>query len=178
MSLDCRPLRPAPGGRASGRFLTERTVIPVTIWKFLHLFFAFSYVGTLMLADWVGRAARGNKDWAQRALLYDIIRIASSGPGIGSLLALGILGNVLAAPMDHSHRGSWMMTVNLLWLASVVVAFVLTRPAIAKLASISKAAGGGGASDGYDAALSRWRLGNILATVLYLALLAIMVFRW
>ena len=52
-------------------------MVALGIWKLLHLFFSFSFVGTLMVADWNGRAARATSDWGQRALLLDICRISS-----------------------------------------------------------------------------------------------------
>lgn len=52
-----------------------------------------------------------------------------------------------------------------------------TPPAATRLAAITGAAAGGGEPAGYDRARSRWRLGNVILTVLYLTLLALIVFR-
>ena len=60
-------------------------------WLLLHLFFSFSYVGALTVVEWAGRAARNTEDWAQRAMLYDIIRLATrlaggdGGPDFGQV---------------------------------------------------------------------------------------------
>ena len=38
-------------------------MVLVGLWKLLHLFFAFSFVGSLVVAEWNGRAARATHDW-------------------------------------------------------------------------------------------------------------------
>jgi hypothetical protein len=43
------------------------------VWEFLHLFFAFSFDGTLVVAEWNGRAARATTDWSQRALVLMVL---------------------------------------------------------------------------------------------------------
>lgn len=159
-------------------FHSEAAILSIGIWKLLHLFFAFSYVGALVVADWNGRAARATPDWPQRALLFDICRISSGLAGFGSLIGLGVLGNVLAARAGYGMRSSWMMSVNLLWLAALAVMAFLTRPSIAKLTVLARGAVAGETPEGYAGALSRWRLGNVLASALYLVLLVLMVFRW
>ncbi len=58
-------------------------MIPLQLWRFLHLFFAFAFVGSLMVAEWCGRAARRSGDWKERALLFDIVRLASGVSGAG-----------------------------------------------------------------------------------------------
>jgi hypothetical protein len=149
------------------------------IWKLLHLFFAFSFVGALVVADWNGRAARATSDWGQRALLFDIIRIASGVAGLGSLIALGVFGNVLAPLAGWQFRhNAWMHVVNGVWLVMVAIMAFVTRPAIGRLAAISRAATTGGTGEGYEAALKRWRIGNVALSLLYLAMLVLMVFRW
>ena len=96
-----------------------------SVWRFLHLFFSFAFVGTLVVAEWNGRAARATTDWGQRAVLFRVI-----------------------------------------------------PPAAARLAAAASAAAGGGEAAGFEAALARWRLGNVAMSLLYLVLLALMVFRW
>lgn len=149
------------------------------LWKLLHLFFAFSYVGSLIVAEWNGRAARAVQDWSQRALLFHIVYLSSRVAGLGSLLLLGVFGNVLAVRLGYSMRSdAWIMWVNGLWLASFLVVGLIVLPNAYRLSEASRLAAGGGTPTGYERALARWRFGNVLQSVLYLALLAFMVFHW
>lgn len=153
-------------------------MIPIEVWRLLHLFFAFAFVGTLVVCDWNSRAARATEDWGQRALLWDIIRRAA-GMGLGSLLLLGVLGNLLSTVAGYRMSADgWPRWVNGLWLVSLIVQGVIVAPGAARLANLSKAASGATKPEGYDAALKRWRLGNVLQSLLYLALLVLMAFRW
>ena len=154
-------------------------MVALGIWKLLHLFFSFSFVGTLMVADWNGRAARATSDWGQRALLLDICRISSGVAGLGALIVLGVAGMVLSHLVGPPlHHDMWMHSVVALWLVMVLVMLFVTRPAIGRLATIARGVTAGGSSDGFEAALRRWRLGNVALSLLYLALLVLMVFRW
>ena len=149
------------------------------IWALLHLFFAFSFVGTLVVADWNSRAARATPDWSQRAALFDIIARASRVAGLGSLVLTGVFGNLLAVDAGyHMATDAWLRWVNGLWLVAVLVLFVVCLPSVRRIESLARAAAGGGSAEGYDAALRRWRIGNVLLSLLYLALLAVMVFHW
>lgn len=154
-------------------------MIPIGLWRLLHLFFAFSFVGTLVLADWNGRAARATKDWQQRALLLDIVARASGIGGLGSLLALGLLGNLLAVGSGYRMAtDTWLRAVNGVWLVTVLVMALVTLPAIMRLTALARAAATAEASPEYDRLLGRWRIGNFALSLLYLALLVLMVFRW
>ena len=154
-------------------------MIPTGLWKLLHLFFAFSYVGSLVVGEWNGRAARVAKDWGQRALLLKIVQLSSRVAGLGSLLLLGVFGNLTSVSLGYSMaRDRWLMWVNGLWLLTVLDMAVLSLPNAGRLARISAAAAGGAPAEGFDLALSRWRLGNVVQSVLYLASLALMVFHW
>lgn len=42
------------------------------LWQLLHLLFAFSYVGSLTLAEWNSRSARRTQIWPERARLFEI----------------------------------------------------------------------------------------------------------
>ena len=153
-------------------------MIPVGVWRLLHLFFAFGFVGTLVVCDWNSRAARATEDWSQRALLWGIVRRAG-GVGLGTLLALGVLGNLLSAMMGYRMSAdAWPRWVNGLWLLAVVVQGVIVAPGAGRLAGLAKAAAGGGAAEGYGPALRRWRLGTLAQSLVYLALLVLMVFHW
>jgi len=148
-------------------------------WQFLHLFFAFSFVGSLVVADWNGRAARATNDWGQRSLLFQIVQLSSRVAGLGGLVLLGVFGNLLSVGRGYSMAAdTWMHWVNGLWLVMLIVMALLTLPNAGRLATASRVAAGGGEPAGYAQALVRWRIGNILLSVLYVAMLALMVFRW
>lgn len=148
-------------------------------WQFLHLFFAFSFVGSLVVADWNGRAARASKDWNQRALLFQIVHLSGRVAGFGGLVLLGVFGNLLSVGKGYSMGADvWMRWVNGIWLVMLVVMALLTLPNAARLASASRLAAGGGEPGGYAQSLARWRIGNVLLSVLYVVMLALMVFHW
>jgi hypothetical protein len=149
------------------------------LWRLLHLFFAFSFVGSLVVAEWNGRAARAIQDWSQRALLFHIVFLSSRVAGLGSLLLLGVFGNLLSLRLGYSMRSdAWMLWVNGLWLATIAVTVLLVLPNARRLAEISRLAVSGDQPEGFVSALARWRFGNVLQSLLYLALLLLMVFRW
>lgn len=148
-------------------------------WTLLHLFFAFGFVGTLVVADWNSRAARATDDWGRRAMLFDIVARSSRIAGFGSLLMLGVLGNLLATQLGYRMAAdAWLRWINGLWLAAVLTMLIVCVPGARRLESIARAAAAGDAAEGYPAALARWRMGNAVLSVLYMALLAFMVFRW
>lgn len=145
------------------------------LWTLLHLFFAFGFVGTLVLADWNSRAARATDDWTRRALLFDIVGRASRMAGAGTLLLTGVAGNLLAVQLGYRMSTDvWLRWVNGLWLAAVAVQLAICLPAVRRIEGIARSAD----AAGWPAALKRWRVGNALLSALYLALLALMVFHW
>ncbi len=147
--------------------------------RFFHLFFAFSFVGSLIVADWNGRAARATTDWSQRALLFKIINLSSRVVGLGSLVFLGVLGNLMSVRMGYSMGADrWMWLVTALWIAALLVQALILLPNSGRLSALASAAASGGSSEGYERHLARWRFGNVLQSLLYLGLLAAMVFRW
>jgi len=145
----------------------------------LHLFFAFGFVGTLIVADWNSRAARATSDWSRRSLLFEIVGRSSRVAGAGTLLLTGILGNLLAVQLGYRMRAdAWLRWVNLVWVAAMIMQFAVCLPAVRRLETLAGAAAAGGGSEGWDPALRRWRLGNAFLSVLYVSLLILMVFRW
>lgn len=153
--------------------------MPVEVVRFLHLLFAFYFVGAGIVAEWNLRAMRSASGWAERAILAETIRRALLFAGLGSLLALGVLGNLLAPMIGYRMAADrWMHVVNGVWLVAVVVLAAFALPAASRLAALARGAAGGGAPDGWDGALGRFRLANAIMTALFLALLALMVFRW
>jgi hypothetical protein len=151
----------------------------VGVWELLHLFFAFSYVGSLTVAEWNGRAARATQDWQQRALLFQIIFLSTRVGGFGSLVLLGVFGNLNSIVRGYSMRSDvWMWCVNGIWLVAVLGMMLINVPHSGKLVAISRLAASGGSGEGYESALARWRFGNVVQSILYLALLGLMVFPW
>jgi len=152
--------------------------MPIGLWKLLHLFFAFSYVGSLVVAEWNGRAARATQDWSVRALLHRIVYLSTRVAGLGPLFLVGVFGNVLAVSLGYRMAASWLMCVNGVWLAAMLGMALLTLPNARLLAELSNQATTGSPPERYPQALARWRFGNVVQSVLYLTLLALMVFRW
>jgi len=149
------------------------------LWRLLHLFFAFSFVGSLVVADWNSRAARATKDWGQRAVLFQIVHLASRVAGFGGLVILGIFGNVLSVGAGYTMRSDvWLRWVNGIWLVMLLVMAFVALPSVARVATLSRLAAGGGDPHGFAPALARWRFANVLLSVLYIAMLVLMVFRW
>jgi hypothetical protein len=146
--------------------------------QLLHLFFAFSFVGSLMVSEWNGRAARVTQDWSLRATQFGIVRL-STRVGFGALVLTGVFGNLSA--MRHGYRmpeSTWLAWANGLWIVAVAVMAALVMPNLARLAAMSRSAAGSEAPDGFARSLARWRFGNVLLSLLYLALLVLMVFPW
>ena len=149
------------------------------LWELLHLFFAFSFVGSLVVSEWNGRAARMTQDWGQRAVLFGISHLSTRVAGFGGLILTGVFGNLASLRLGYRmSQDAWLMWVNGLWLAAVAVVALLLLPNAARLADLSQKAARGEPSEGYARALARWRFGNVLASVLYLGLLGLMVFHW
>ena len=149
------------------------------LWQLLHLLFAFSYVGSLTLAEWNSRAARRTQSWPERARLFEIIHVSSRVAGAGALFVTGLLGHAAAIGAGYRMgQDRWMIVVTLVWLAALAGMFLLNLPLSARLAAIARAAADGGPSEGWTSALARWRFANLLQSVLYLAMLGLMVFPW
>ena len=150
-----------------------------SLWRLLHLFFAFGFVGTLVVAEWNGRAARLTTDWGQRAILFQVVHLSTRTAGLGALVLLGVLGHLMAVALGYRMGAdSWLRWVTGVWSAAVAVMALVVLPAAARLAKESRAAAAGGEPAGYDAALGRWRLGSVALSLLYLAMLSLMVFHW
>ncbi len=150
------------------------------LWRFLHLLFAFSFVGAVTIAEWNGRQARATPDWGRRAALWGVVRHTTLVLGLGGLVLLGLVGNLLAVAMGLSMGGRWMGIVNGLWLVGVALYLFVALPTIRTLAALAdKAAAGSaeGVPEGYAATLVRWRLAYVLLGIFYVAMLALMVLR-
>jgi len=147
------------------------------LWRFLHLLFAFSFVGALTIAEWNGRAARATADWGRRAALWGVVRTTTQMMGLGALVLLGILGNLLAVTLGLSMGGLWMRAANGLWLLGILLHLFLVLPAARRLVAAGEAGSAGTPDPGYGAALTSWRIANVLLGIFYLLMLALMVLR-
>jgi len=147
------------------------------LWKFVHLLFAFSFVGALTIAEWNGRAARATEDWERRAALWGVVRGTMQMLGLGALVLLGILGNLLAVALGLPMGGPWMRVVNGLWLLGILVHLFVALPAARRLVAACGSATDATRGEGYAGALARWRLGNVLLSIFYVLMLALMVLR-
>ena len=149
------------------------------LWQWLHLVFAISWIASLVVAEWNGRTARATTDWSQRALLFQIVHRSTRTAGAGSLFLAGLLGQVSAMTIGyHMATDRWMWWATGLWLAALFGMFLLNVPLSQRLANLARLAAAGGSSAGYDSALARWRFANVLQSVMYLGILALMVLRW
>lgn len=151
--------------------------------RFLHLFFAFTYVGALVVVEWNSRAARTARSWREKALVFKVLFTSTTVAGLGGLLLLGIVGNVLSVTLGYRMATDvWLRWANGLWVVAVVLMVAITVPgvgALSRMASkMAEAPEGTAAPDAWAGTLTRWRIGNVLQSALYLALLVLMVFRW
>ena len=163
----------------------------VYLWRFLHLLFAFSFVGALIIAEWNGRAARATEDWSRRAALWGVVRLTTQVLGLGALLLAGILGNLLAVSIGLPMGNPWMSAVNALWLVGILLYLLVALPNSRRLVSACEAAAHDRAGDApaphpeshpgstaeYAATLARWRIANLLLSVFFVLMLVLMVLR-
>ena len=99
--------------------------------------------------------------------------------GAGSLFLAGVLGHLNAVAAGYSMGSDrWLWVVTGVWLAALLLMFLVNLPYSARLAGIARLAAGGGSAEGWNAALARWRFANVLQSVLYIVLLGLMVFPW
>ena len=150
--------------------------------EYLHLLFAFIYVATLMASHWNTLAARRTTSWAERGGFFELNRRLSLVFSLPSLIGTGIVGNVLAMQLGYrmsENRG--LQIVTGLWLVLLVLVLAIEVPISSRLAMQSRAAAGaanGGEPVDWNASLGRWRLGNGLQLVVFIALLWVMVTAW
>jgi len=148
-------------------------------WRLLHLFFAFGFVGSLVVADWNTRGARITSDWAQRSMLFQIVQYSTRLAGFGSLVLLGLFGNLLSIGGGYSMKADvWLRWVNGIWIVLLLLMALVALPNAAQLVKASQIGALGGEPKGSDRALVRFRFANIMLSVLYVTMLVLMVFRW
>ncbi len=142
----------------------------------LHLYFAFSFVGSLVVAEWVGGVARRAPEWRDRALLFGILERSTRWAGLLPLVLLGVLGNLVATRIGlRMAVDPWLRLVNGAWLLMFILIAAVALPSLRRLATLSRDAAPGAAPAGYDAALRNWRLSNLALTLLYVLQLVLMV---
>jgi hypothetical protein len=153
--------------------------MPTGVWKFLHVLlsmsFAASVIGAHMNAMLLGRTA----DWNRRVTLLEANHHLTLILGLGSLLLLGVLGNVSAITLGYGMRtDSWLRVANGLWLATVALMLALEIPAAARALAEARRGADAGAAPDYDRALARWRMSNGMLLLVLVAFVGLMVFRW
>lgn len=153
------------------------------VWvEYAHVLLAFLFVAALFATHWNVLAARRTKDWTVRATLFELNQRISVMFGLGALLGLGLLGNVMAMQMGYSMKTTPVFRiVNGLWFGSLVLSVAVDLPNSMKLASLARAASRGpDATDpaGWSNTLGRWRAGNAAQLALFLCLLYFMVSPW
>ena len=100
------------------------------LWLLLHLFTAFSFVSSLLVAEWASRSARATQDWGQRALLFRMAVRAGREAGFIPLLLTGILGNVASVGLGYRMATDpWLGWANGLWLMAVLLMALMNLPA-------------------------------------------------
>lgn len=147
------------------------------LWRFVHLLFAFSFVGALTIAEWNGRAARATGDWGRRVALWGVVRNTMQMLGLGALVLLGILGNLLAVALGLPMGGLWMRAANGLWLVGILIHLFVALPAAGRLVTACEAATQEKPGEAYATALGRWRVANVSLSIFYVLMLALMVLR-
>lgn len=155
----------------------------VLVLKFFHLLFAFLYVSGLALADLNSAGVQRARAWRERAALLRVTFTAATVTGLGGLLLLGIIGNVLSVMLGYRMGADvWMRWVNGLWVLAVVIMATVSVPTAAALSRMAAKASEAGddatAPPAWAATLTRWRIARIAQNLLFLALLVLMVFRW
>jgi hypothetical protein len=157
----------------------------LTLLHYLHVLFAFAWFGAVFAEHWNALQARRSKEWARRAILFDLNRGLSTMVALPALLGVGILGNVFAMQLGFRMLHTPLfMVVDVLWLVLVVVTLAMEMPATGALGALAHAAadaaarGGEGEPAGWGRELGRWRAANGLQLLLYAVLLALMITPW
>jgi len=157
----------------------------LTFLHYLHVLFAFGWFGAVFAEHWNALQARRSKEWAKRAILFDLNRGLSTMVALPALLGVGILGNVFAVQLGFRMlHAPLFMVVDVLWLVLVVVTLAMEMPATGALGALAHAAadaaarGGEGEPAGWGRELGRWRAANGLQLLLYAVLLALMITPW
>ena len=156
-----------------------------TVFRYLHILFAFVWFAAVFAAHWNTLQARRAKEWSVRATLFAINRGLSTMVGLPALIGVGLVGNLTAMEMGYRVKETpIMMAVNVLWLVLLVVTLALEMPAAGALGALAHASadaaarGGQGEPAGWGRELGRWRMANGIQLLLYLVLLALMVAPW
>ncbi|HXJ69661.1 MAG TPA: hypothetical protein VNM39_12195 [Verrucomicrobiae bacterium] len=157
----------------------------LTLLHYLHVLFAFAWFGAVFAEHWNTLQARRSKEWARRAILFDLNRGLAAMVALPALLGVGFLGNVFAMQLGFRMLHTPLfMVVDVLWLVLVVVTLAMEMPATGALGALAHAAadaaarGGEGEPAGWGRELGRWRAANGLQLLLYAVLLALMITPW
>ncbi len=150
--------------------------------EYLHVLFGFTYVAALMAMHWNTLAARRTANWNERAALFELNRRLGMMFALGSLAAVGVVGQLLAMELGYRMAETRSFQVaNALWLVNLIVLLAVDLPQSARLAAQARAAANGGATNepvGWTGTLDRWRIGNGVQLLVFLVLLWVMVSPW
>src|SRR5260221_12085064 len=148
------PARQCPAAHRSRqvrRFLGGGPMQWNKVWLMLHLYFAFSFVGSLMVAEWLGGMARRAPEWRERALLFEVLRRSTQLAGLVPLVLLGVLGNVGATGTGlRMAADPWLLTVNGALLLMLIGIDSPTQPGVKRHCSRCREASTVGSSEGYE----------------------------
>ena len=155
--------------------------------RYLHLLTAFVFVSAVFASHWNVLAARRATEWHSRAALFELnVRIGRLF-GLGALILLGIMGNMLAMQLGYRMADTpSFRSANSLWLLQLAIFVAIELSAASKLAALSRsAANAAGRGDGNGAdpvewrpLLGRWRIGNSTQLVLFVVQLYFMARPW
>lgn len=150
--------------------------------EYLHVLFGFTYVAALMAMHWNTLAARRTANWNERAALFELNRRLGMMFALGSLAAVGVVGQLLAMQLGYRMAETRPFQVaNALWLVNLTVLLAVDLPQSGRLAAQARAAANGGATNepvGWTGTLDRWRIGNGVQLLVFLVLLWVMVSPW
>lgn len=154
--------------------------MPTNLLRFVHVALACTFSAGVIGSHLSVLAARRAPTWQAKAALYGITRTCAVVFGLGSLLLLGVLGNVLALSLGYRMADTPVFRLaNGLWLFAVLGSLLLEAPAAAGLVAQTR----GLPSDapepaGHAATLARWRLGNGIVLVAWAVSLWFMTQPW
>lgn len=157
----------------------------LTLFRLLHVLFAFVWFAAVFAAHWNTLQARRAKQWSARATLFSVNRGLSVMIGLPAVLGVGLVGNFFAMQLGYRMATTpAFMMANGLWVVLVLVTLFMEMPASGALGALAHAAadaesrGGQGEPAGWSRELGRWRMANGVQLLLYIVLLAIMVAPW
>ena len=153
--------------------------MPTGVWKFLHVLLSMSFAASVIGAHLNAMLLRRTTDWNRRVALLEANHRNTLVFGLGSLLLLGVLGNLSAIALGYRMSSdTWLRAVNGLWLVTLALQLALEIPAAARALAEARRGADAGAAPDYPRALARWRMSNGVLLLVLVAFVGLMVFRW